>query len=261
MTRIAASFLSGRKQLIGYLTAGDPSPERTLDHVAALERGGVDLIELGVPFSDPIADGPVIQAAAERALAAGTTLATVLEIARAIRRRSPIPLLLFTYLNPVVRYGFTRLAEEARDAGIDGCLLTDLSVEEAGNYVQVMRQVGLDTIFLAAPTSSDRRLDLVARYSTGFIYCVSRTGVTGERDQLADGAAVLIQRLRRRTSLPLALGFGIARPDQARQAATVCDGVVVGSALVRLIAAGEDLEAYARSLRESIDRAEASVGH
>ncbi len=255
MTRITSAFRSGRKLLIGYLTAGDPSARHTIEHVRALERGGVDLIELGVPFSDPIADGPVIQAAAERALAGGMSLPGVLEIAREIRRESEIPLLLFTYMNPVVRYGFARLAAEAKDAGIDGCLMTDLSVEEADNYVQVMREAGLDTVFLAAPTSSDRRLELVARFSTGFIYCVSRTGVTGERDQLAASAAGLMKRLRRYTSLPLALGFGIARPDQAREAAESADGVVVGSAVVRMIAAGGDLESYARSLRAGIDQA------
>src|SRR5689334_20546592 len=170
-TRIARMFAGlerdGRKGLIAYITAGDPSPEQTPALVEALERGGADLIELGVPFSDPIADGPVIQRAGYRALKAGTTVHKVLDIAREIRTRSEIPLLLFTYLNPVMRYGLEKLAADAKAAGIDGCLLTDASVEEAGAYIPVMRSAGLDTVFLAAPTSTPRRLELVARYSTG----------------------------------------------------------------------------------------------
>ena len=173
-TRIEPLFAALKAQrraaLIAYVTAGDPSPERTPQIVAALERGGVDLIELGVPFSDPIADGPVIQAGAERALKAGTTLHKVLEIARTIRQTSQIPLLLFTYLNPAMRYGFEKLGRDAKAAGIDGCLLTDLSVEEAEPYVNSMREAGLDTVFLAAPTSTAERLHLVAQYSTGFVY-------------------------------------------------------------------------------------------
>ncbi|MDX2178867.1 MAG: tryptophan synthase subunit alpha [Bryobacteraceae bacterium] len=253
MSRISNVFARGRKVFVAYLTAGDPNPEATPELVAALERGGADLIELGVPFSDPIADGPVIQAASARALAAGTTLGRVLEIAKAIRERSEIPLLLFTYMNPVVRYGFEALARDAKAAGIDGCLITDLSVEEAEDFVGVMRRAELDTVFLAAPTSSTRRLDLVARYSTGFIYAVSRTGVTGEREQLAQSAAPLLDALRARTKMPLALGFGIANGDQARAAAAHADGVVVGSAIVRAIEKGADVEALARSIRLGLD--------
>jgi tryptophan synthase alpha chain len=253
MSRIANVFAQGRKVFVAYLTAGDPTPEATPELVAALERGGADLIELGVPFSDPIADGPVIQAASARALAAGTTLGRVLEIAKEIRERSEIPLLLFTYMNPVVRYGFEALARDAKAAGIDGCLITDLSVEEAEDFVQVMRRAELDTVFLAAPTSSTRRLDLVARYSTGFIYAVSRTGVTGEREQLAQSAAPLLDALRARTKMPLALGFGIANGEQARAAAAHADGVVVGSAIVRAIEKGADVEALARSIRLGLD--------
>src|SRR5579871_3145066 len=170
-TRIGRMFedlrRDSRKGLIAYVTAGDPAPERTASLVEALERGGADLIELGVPFSDPIADGPVIQRAGERALRAGTSLRRVLAIGAEIRQRSEIPLLLFTYLNPVLRYGLEELARDAAAAGIDGCLLTDASVEEAGEYVQAMRAAGLDTVFLAAPTSSKRRLELVAKYSSG----------------------------------------------------------------------------------------------
>ena len=224
-----------RPALITYITAGDPSPACTPDLVAALERGGADLIELGVPFSDPIADGPVIQRGSDRALKAGTKLATVLEIAARIRERSEIPLLLFTYMNPVLRYGLEPLARAAAASGIDGCLLTDLSVEEAEPYTIVMRKAGLDTVFLAAPTSSQRRLELVARYSTGFVYLVSRTGVTGEQANVSGSVAPLVVAMRKVTPLPLAVGFGISTADHVRSVGAVADGVVVGSAIERVI--------------------------
>jgi tryptophan synthase alpha chain len=224
-----------RPALIAYITAGDPSPSITPDLVAALERGGADLIELGVPFSDPIADGPVIQRGSDRALQAGTKLATVLDIASQVRKRSEIPLLLFTYMNPVLRYGLEPLARAAVASGIDGCLLTDLSVEEAEPYIHVMRKAGLDTVFLAAPTSSQRRLELVAKYSTGFVYLVSRTGVTGERSSVSDNVGPLVANMRRVTPLPLAVGFGISTADQVRSVGAVADGVVVGSAFERVI--------------------------
>jgi len=239
MTRIGRLFdclkRDGRKGLIAYLTAGDPAPDRTADLVEALVRGGADLIELGVPFSDPIADGPVIQRAGERALKAGTTLGSVLDIAAEIRRRSEVPLLLFTYLNPVLRYGLERLAADAARQGIDGCLLTDASVDEAQDYAAVMHRHGLDTVFLAAPTSTPRRLELVARYSTGFIYLVSRTGVTGERERLSDSVAPMVRAVRAVTDLPLAVGFGISRPEHVAELARQVEAVVVGSAFVRLI--------------------------
>ncbi len=224
-----------RPALIAYITAGDPSPSATPEIVAALERGGADLIELGVPFSDPIADGPVIQRASDRALKAGTKLATVLDIASQIRTRSEIPLLLFTYLNPVLRFGLEPLARAAVASGIDGCLLTDLSVEEAEPYIHVMRQAGLDTVFLAAPTSSRRRMELVAKYSTGFVYLVSRTGVTGERSSVSDSIGPLVAEMRSVTPLPLAVGFGISTADQVRSVGAIADGVVVGSAFERAI--------------------------
>ena len=261
MTRIQQLFnrcaSEKRAALVAYLTAGDPAPEATPGLVAALERGGVDLIELGVPFSDPIADGPVIQRGADRALKAGTTVAKVLAIAKKIRETSEIPLLLFTYLNPVLRYGLENLARDAKAAGIDGCLLTDVSVEEAEVYVNAMRAAGLDTVFLAAPTSTPERLRLVAKYSSGFIYLVSRTGVTGERADLSAALKPLIDATRAISKLPLAAGFGISTPDQAGAVAKIADGVVVGSAIVRLIEenAGETgLEKYARSLRAGMDK-------
>jgi tryptophan synthase alpha chain len=253
----------GRAALIAYLTAGDPTPERTPGLVAALERGGVDLIELGVPFSDPIADGPVIQRGADRALKAGTTVAKVLRIAREIRKTSEIPLLLFTYLNPVLRYGLEKLALDAKAAGIDGCLLTDLSVEEAGPYVAAMRSAGLDTVFLAAPTSTPARLELIGEYSTGFVYLVSRTGVTGERATLSDSLGGLIHQVRGVSALPVAAGFGISTPQQAAEVAQMADGVVVGSALVRLIEEGADaagVEGFARSLANGMAKGAAQRG-
>jgi len=257
---------SGRKGLIAYLTCGDPSPERTPALAEALERGGADLIELGVPFSDPIGDGPVIQRAGERALRAGTTLHKVLEIARQIRSRSEIPLLLFTYLNPVLRYGLEALVKDAAAAGIDGCLLIDASVEEAGDYVRVMRAAGLDTVFLASPTSSPRRLQLVAQYSSGFVYLISRTGVTGERDSISDAVAPLVARMRAVTDLPLAVGFGISRPEHVAELGRQVEAVVVGSAIVHLIERNLDnpsldiqLESFARELKHGFELAKAGA--
>lgn len=264
-TRIQTRFCTLKEQkraaLVAYVTAGDPSPERTPAIVAALERGGADIIELGVPFSDPIADGPVIQAASERALKAGTTLHKVLAIARRIRETSQIPLVLFTYLNPALRYGFEALGRDAKAAGIDGCLLTDLSVEEAEPYVIAMREANLDTVFLGAPTSTPERLKLVARYSTGFVYLVSRTGVTGERASLSDSSGPLLAAMRAVTDLPMALGFGISTPEQAAVVAKMADGVVVGSAFVRLIAkqaSDAEIETFARSLRQGMDHQDAN---
>jgi tryptophan synthase alpha chain len=216
----------GRAALIAYLTAGDPTPEKTPEIAATLVRAGVDLIELGVPFSDPVADGPVIQRASARALAAGTTLPKVLDIARKIRASSEVPLLLFTYMNPALHYGLEKLAADAKAAGIDGCLLTDLSVEEAGPYVTPLRTAGLDT--------------------------VSRTGVTGERASLSESVKPLIEKMRAVTNLPLAVGFGISTPEQAASVARMADAVVVGSAIVRQIEKDLDgLEPLVRSLAQT----------
>lgn len=267
-TRITQLFTrlqqEGRKGFIAYITAGDPAPERTAGLVEALERGGADLIELGVPFSDPIADGPVIQRAGYRALEAGTTVRKVLEIAAEIRTRSQIPLLLFTYLNPVMRYGLAQLARDAKAAGIDGCLLTDASVEEAAQYTHTMRAAGLDTVFLAAPTSSPRRLKLVAEYSSGFVYLVSRTGVTGERDSLSNSVAPLIRSVREVTALPLAVGFGISTPEQVAEIGAQAEAVVVGSAIMRVIEQNRgsaslesELESFIRELKRGFQAARA----
>ena len=254
--RFARARAERRAAFIAYLTAGDPSIDETVALASALEGAGADVLELGVPFSDPIADGPVIQRGGERALRAGTTLATVLEIARQIRATSEVPLLLFTYLNPVLAYGLEKLAEDAAASGIDGCLLIDASVEEAETYVGAMHRHGLDTVFLAAPTSTPRRLKLVAQYSTGFVYLVSRAGVTGVQDSLSSSVAPLIEAVRAATDLPLAVGFGISRPDHVGELGRLVEGVVVGSAIVRLIeqnatdpALEAKLEAFTRELK------------
>lgn len=253
--RFADCRFRGKPALVAYLTAGDPAPGRTVELALALERGGADVLELGVPFSDPIADGPVIQRASDRALRAGTTVARVLEIATEIRRRSEMPILLFSYMNPLLRFGFDRLGEEAARRGIDGCLLTDLSVEEAAEPVAQLRAHGLDTVFLAAPTSTGRRLKLVAEYSSGFVYVVSRTGVTGEQDAVAEGVAPLVEKIRALTPLPVAVGFGVSRAEHVRAIGAYADGAVVGSALMRVVEEhGADadlparLEAFTRSL-------------
>lgn len=258
-TRIGRMFArlraEGKTGFIAYVTAGDPSPDRTPGIVAALERGGADLIELGVPFSDPIADGPVIQRGADRAIKAGTTLPKVLEMAAEIRKTSQIPLLLFTYMNPVLAYGLDALARDAVSAGIDGCLMTDLSVEEAGQYVHAMRVHGLDTVFLAAPTSTEARRKLVAKYSTGFVYLVSRTGVTGEQQSVSGSALPLVEAMREVTGLPLAVGFGISTAQQMGAVGAIADAVVVGSALVRTVerhADGPDLESKVEALAREL---------
>jgi tryptophan synthase alpha chain len=193
------------------------------------------VLELGVPFSDPVADGPVIQRSSERALRRGTTLADVLETVRSLRRESELPVLLFGYFNPFLRYGLGRLATDAKEAGVDGVLVTDLPPEEADGWLAAARGQGLDTVFLAAPTSPDERLRAVAAASRGFVYAVSRTGITGERQSLSDEAKPLVGRIKALTREPVALGFGISTPEQFAAAAAVADGVVVGSALVRFL--------------------------
>ncbi|HET9314742.1 MAG TPA: tryptophan synthase subunit alpha [Vicinamibacteria bacterium] len=239
MTRIRERFdvlrCSGRKAFVAFLTAGDPSPDRTVLAALELGRAGVDVLELGVPFSDPVADGPVIQRSSERALGRGVTLATVLDVVRRIREKSAMPLLIFSYLNPLLRPGLARVAREAREAGVDGFLVTDLPPEEAGDWIVLARETELDTVFLAAPTSPDERLRRVAEASRGFIYAISRTGVTGEREALSPDAAPLVDRLRSLTREPVVLGFGISTPEQVASAAAAADGVVVGSALVRAL--------------------------
>ena len=263
MNRIEQKFSDlkhkNEKALVGFLTAGDPDYSRSLEIICAMCEAGLDILELGVPFSDPTADGPVIQRASERALKAGASLRKILDVASRIRERSEIPILLFSYLNPVLRFGLEELAAEASARGIDGCLLTDMSVEEAQEYVEVMRRHQLDTVFLATPTSPPERLRLVADYSSGFVYLVSRTGVTGEQSSLSDQVVPLARRVRAVTDLPLAIGFGISKPEHAREAGALSEGVVVGSAFVHLVeeASGDPslegkLETLARQLKEAL---------
>ena len=239
MTRIGERFAKrraeGRPAFVAFLTAGDPSLDRTVEAAVDLDRAGADVLELGVPFSDPLADGPVIQRASERALARGVTLSGVLDAVQRIRARCDLPLLLFSYYNPLLQYGLPRLAREAKAAGVDGVLVTDLPPEEAGEWIAAARGSGLDTVFLASPTSPPERLKRVAEASRGFVYAVSRTGVTGERQALSRDARPLVERLRALTDVPVALGFGLSTPEQVREAAAVADGVVVGSALVRFL--------------------------
>ena len=238
-TRIAARFRDLRaksaKGLIVYLTAGDPNLDATGELLVALERAGVDVIELGVPFSDPLADGPVIQRASERALRSGTTLRKILERFPSWRQTVRAPIILFSYFNPLLQYGLEKFAASAAQAGVDGALVVDLTAEEAQNYVQAMRAQNLDTVFLASPTSTDARLERAARLSTGFLYLISRAGVTGERSEIASSVRPLAERARRLTSLPLAIGFGISTAAQVREVQLHADAAVVGSAVVHAI--------------------------
>lgn len=239
MSRISDRFRElrgqGRKGLIIYIMAGDPDLETTRRLIPALERAGADVVELGVPFTDPLADGPSIQAANERALAAGTTLEQILAVVRDVRQESQIPILLMTYYNPVFRAGQERVARAARDAGVDGMLITDLPPEEAEEWKQVAESAGLDTIFLLAPTSTAGRIRIAARMASGFVYCVSRTGVTGVRAELPEDLHALLDRIRAETDQPIAVGFGVSTAEHVRQIGEWCDAAVVGSAVVNII--------------------------
>jgi tryptophan synthase alpha chain len=221
--------------LVIYLTAGDPSLEATRAVAIAAIDAGADVIELGVPFSDPLADGPVIQRAMERAVARGVSLRDVLKLAGEIRAARPAAgLVIFTYLNPVLRYGLKRFADDAA-ACADGVLVTDLIVEEAGEYLSEMERVGLAPIFLAAPTSPDERLEAIATHSKGFVYAISRVGITGTQQKLTSDAAALVARIRRWSKLPVAVGFGISTSEHVAQVGQFADAAVVGSAIVELI--------------------------
>ena len=222
--------------LVVYLTAGDPSLDATRAIALAAIDAGADVIELGVPFSDPLADGPIIQRASERALAHGTRLADVLQIARELRAERPqAGLVIFSYLNPILRYGLSRFADDAAAAGVDGVLATDMIVEEAGEYLAELSRVNLAPIFLAAPTSPDDRLEAIATHSKGFVYAISRTGITGKQQSLTADAAALVARIRRWSKLPVAVGFGISNAEHVAQVAEFADAAVIGSAIVELI--------------------------
>lgn len=246
-TRISRRFAelakSGDLGLIAYITAGDPSLDATREIVLAAAEAGADIIELGVPFSDPLADGPTIQRASERSLRSGTTLAGVLDLVAAIRRDSQVPLVLFSYYNPVLQMGLENFAARASAAGADGALITDLTPEEAGDYRAALRAHGMDTIFLAAPTTIDERFSVIAEATTGFLYLISRTGVTGAREAMPEDLPALVRRARHATKLPLAIGFGISLPGHVSILGGLADAAVVGSALV-----------------EEIERAESSAG-
>jgi len=239
VSRIREAFAAARKArraaLVAYITAGDPSLDRTPELVRALRRGGADIVELGIPFSDPIADGPVNQRAAERALAAGTTVEGVLEAVHEIRASEDVPIVLFTYANPVLRYGVERFAHDAAAAGADGVLFTDVPVEELGRFAPALGAAGLDPVPLAAPTSPKARIRAASRAGGGFLYFISRTGVTGARTEIAAGLERQVRAVRRVSRLPVAVGFGIGGPDQVARVARVADGVVVGSAIVSRI--------------------------
>ena len=222
--------------LVVYLTAGDPSPAATRDIAIAAMDAGADAIELGVPFSDPLADGPVIQRASERALARGTRLRDVLALAGELRAARPqAGLVIFSYLNPILRYGLHRFADDAKAAGADGVLAIDMIVEEAGEYLAEMERATLAPIFLAAPTSPDERLKAIAAHSKGFIYAISRTGITGKQQNLAEDAAALVARIRRWSKLPVAVGFGISTAAHMAQVAEFADAAAIGSAIVELV--------------------------
>lgn len=222
----------GKKGFIAYITAGDPDLDATLERVKLLEAMGVDLIELGVPFTEPLADGEANQRAAERALAAGTTFEGILETVRKIRAISEIPLLFFSYLNPLFVRGFDKSAAMAKAAGVDGMLLVDLSLEESAPYTQALEKEGLNHVVLITPTTPDDRMAGLLSSASGFVYCVSRAGVTGEQSELQKEAASVLERAGRYTDLPLALGFGVSTPEQAAAYAEMSDAVVVGSSIV-----------------------------
>jgi tryptophan synthase alpha chain len=246
-TRIGRRFealkRSGEMGLVAFLTAGDPSLAGTEALVLALAEAGADVIELGVPFSDPVADGPAIQRSSERALLAGTTLEGVLELVSSLRRKTDVALVLFSYYNPVLQMGLAKFAARAAAAGVDGVLITDLTPEEAAQYRGIIAAQGMDTIFLAAPTSRDERLAHIAQCSSGFLYVISRTGVTGVRDSLPEDLPALMRRVRGATSLPVAVGFGISLPGQVSLLGGLADAAVVGSALVEEIERAATLEA------------------
>jgi tryptophan synthase alpha chain len=260
MSRLDGTFANlrarGETGLITYVTAGDPDLLRSASVLRALDRAGADVIEVGVPFSDPVADGPVIERAAMRARAARGTLASTLDLVGGIRSSIRAPLVLFSYFNPLLAMGERRFCERAAAAGIDGVLVLDLPVEEAETFRTMAADVGIDLIFLLSPTTTDRRIDAAASLGRGFLYVISRLGVTGARDTLPEDAPALVARVRSRTTLPIAVGFGLSRPEHVRQVGGWADAAVVGSALVSVVEADADrpdladrVERYVRWLK------------
>lgn len=260
--RLPRSFKT-KPALVAYVTCGDPDITTTRDIILAACRAGADVIELGVPFSDPVADGPVIQRASERALKNGTSLEDVLRLAEEVRKETDAGLIVFTYLNPMLRFGMERFCAEAVKAGVDGALITDLTVEEAADYRRTMAAHNLDTVFLAAPTSTDQRLKTITQACKGFVYAVSRTGITGTQKQVAADVQGLVKRIRKFTKLPVAVGFGISNAQQFAEVGQFADGVVIGSAIVQIIEQNPGREAQAvenfvRGLRPGIKSAASS---
>ncbi len=255
-SRIARRFEQLRKAgelgLVAYVTAGDPSLDATERIVMAMAEAGADVVELGVPFSDPLADGPTIQRASERALRGGATLAGVLDLVQRIRAKSEVPLVLFSYFNPVLQMGAEKFAAGAAESGADGVLITDLTPEEGADFRRTVRARGLDTVFLAAPTSTDTRLKLLTEASSGFVYLISRTGVTGAKDSLPDDLPALVRRVRAVTTLPIAVGFGISLPGHVSVLGGLADAAVVGSALVAEIERAITPEAAAIAVAEKV---------
>ncbi len=273
--RIAKRFRelseAGELGLVAYITAGDPSLDASEKIVLAAAEAGADIIELGVPFSDPLADGPTIQRASERALLGGTTLAGVVDLVRRLRKHTEVPLVLFSYFNPILQMGIEKFADAAAAAGADGVLATDLTPEESADYRTVLRARGLDTIFLAAPTSTDARLAKIAGVSTGFLYLISRTGVTGARESLPEELPGLVRRIRKFTALPVAVGFGISLPTHVTVLGGIADAAVVGSAIVAEIekatsaqsaakAVGDLVGSLKRAARQGVSRRSTELG-
>ncbi len=264
MSRIAHVFdelkSSGKKALVTFITAGDPDLAVTGELIPLLAESGSDIIELGVPFSDPMADGPTIQLSSERALAAGTTLPNILSTVKSVRTRTQVPIVLMGYYNPILMYGLDRFAADAAAAGVDGVLLVDLPPEEAGEFKACADRHGLDVIFLLTPTSDEARIRTVVRCARGFIYYVSVTGVTGARSGVETTVAGNVAAIKEKTSIPVAVGFGISSPDQAASVAASADGVVVGSAIVKLFeqhrgeALKEAITTFVSSLKQGVDR-------
>jgi tryptophan synthase alpha chain len=239
VNRIARRFeelaAQGKKAFIPYITAGDPTLELTAKLVLEIEKAGADIVEFGVPFSDPVADGVVNQEAAQRALKHNTSLRDIIGLVRRLRVETQIPIVLFTYVNPIFAYGIEAFARDAAEAGVDGVLCVDLPPEEAIEYKRLLDARDIATVFLIAPTSSPERIKLIARESIGFVYYVSRTGVTGERADVAASTNEMVAQIKQHTNTPVAVGFGISTPEQAAQVAGFADGVIVGSAIVRMI--------------------------
>jgi tryptophan synthase alpha chain len=250
--KFAALSQAGELGIVAYITAGDPSLDATEKIVLAAAQGGADVIELGVPFSDPVADGPTIQRASERALAAGTTLAGVIDLVRRIRAKSEVPLVLFSYFNPMLQMGLSKFAQAAAEAGVDGVLATDLTPEEAQDYRQALATNHLDAIFLVAPTTTDDRLKAIADASSGFLYLISRNGITGAQNDLPADLPALVRRVRKFTRLPIGVGFGISQPTHVTVLGGIADAAVVGSALMAEVEKAQSPVAAAQAVAAKI---------